>query len=152
MTIQIAREETRCRHMGYSFWIAARVLLYAPSHRQNSTCHGLYCTSRGTLAGTRNSSIGGMKDRSVDLSHYERTLLPRSYISLPLTYKVCGQLRNLKIMYVGWKLNKYYLSFFLPIWVFTDMLLNSLNNILYRHMGNLGISQKTYIKHINAPV
>ena len=29
--IQIAREETRCRHyMGYSFRLAARVLLYAP--------------------------------------------------------------------------------------------------------------------------
>ena len=33
MTIQIAREETRCHHMGYSFRFAARVLLYAPSHR-----------------------------------------------------------------------------------------------------------------------
>ena len=32
-TIQIAREETRCRHMGYSFRLAVRVLLYAPSHR-----------------------------------------------------------------------------------------------------------------------
>ena len=32
-TIQIAREEPRCRHMGYSFRLTARVLLYAPSHR-----------------------------------------------------------------------------------------------------------------------
>ena len=31
-TIQIVREETRCRHMGYSFRLAARVLLYAPSN------------------------------------------------------------------------------------------------------------------------
>ena len=30
-TIQIASEETRCHHMGYSFRLAARVLLYAPS-------------------------------------------------------------------------------------------------------------------------
>ena len=30
-TSQIAREETRCRHMGYSFRLAARVILYAPS-------------------------------------------------------------------------------------------------------------------------
>ena len=30
-TILIVREETRCRHMGYSFRLAARVLLYAPS-------------------------------------------------------------------------------------------------------------------------
>ena len=34
-------EETCCCHMGYSFWLAARVLLYAPSHRQDSTYHGL---------------------------------------------------------------------------------------------------------------
>ena len=31
------REETCCRHMGYSFWLAARVLLYASSHRQDNT-------------------------------------------------------------------------------------------------------------------
>ena len=39
-------------------WIN-RVLLYAPSHRQDSTYHGLCYTSRGALAGTRNSSMGG---------------------------------------------------------------------------------------------
>ena len=33
-TILIVREETRCRHMGYSFRLTARVLLYAQSHRQ----------------------------------------------------------------------------------------------------------------------
>ena len=54
-TILIAREETRCRHMGYSFRLAARVLLYAPSHRQDSTYHGLCYTSRGALVGTRNT-------------------------------------------------------------------------------------------------
>ena len=43
---------------GNSSRLAARGLLYAPSHRQNSTCHGLCYTSRGTLAGTRNSSMG----------------------------------------------------------------------------------------------
>ena len=56
--IQIAREETRCRHMGYSLRLTARVLLYAPSHRLDSTYHGLCYTSRGSLAGTRNSSMG----------------------------------------------------------------------------------------------
>ena len=53
---QIVREETRCRLMGYSFRLTARVLLYAPSHRQDSTYHSLCYTSRGALAGTRNSS------------------------------------------------------------------------------------------------
>ena len=33
-TIQIVREETHCHHLiGYSFQLAARDLLYAPSHR-----------------------------------------------------------------------------------------------------------------------
>ena len=36
-TTQIVREETRCRHIGYSFRLTARVLLYAPSDRQDST-------------------------------------------------------------------------------------------------------------------
>ena len=45
-------------HIGYSFRLTARVLLYAPSHRQDSTYHGLCYTSRGALAGTRNSSMG----------------------------------------------------------------------------------------------
>ena len=35
------REETRCRHMGYSFRLAAKVLLYASSHRQYNTYHSL---------------------------------------------------------------------------------------------------------------
>ena len=55
-TIEI--EETCCRNMVYSFLLAARVLLYAPSHRQDSTYHGLCYTSHGALAGTRNSSMG----------------------------------------------------------------------------------------------
>ena len=57
-TIQIAREETCCHHMGNSFRLAARVLLYASSHRQDSTYHGLCYTSHGALAGMRNSSMG----------------------------------------------------------------------------------------------
>ena len=50
-TILIVRKETRCRYIGYSFRLAARVLLYAPSHRQDSTYHDLCYSSRGTLAG-----------------------------------------------------------------------------------------------------
>ena len=44
--------------MGYYFRLAARVLLYAPSHRHDNTYHDLCYTSRGVLAGTRNSSMG----------------------------------------------------------------------------------------------
>ena len=45
-----AREETRCWHMGHSFRLAARVLLYASSYSQDNTCHCLCYTSRGALA------------------------------------------------------------------------------------------------------
>ena len=57
-TILIVRSETCCHHIGYSLWLTARVLLYAPSHRQDSTYHSLCYTIRGALAGTRNSSMG----------------------------------------------------------------------------------------------
>ena len=64
-TILIVRDETRCRHIGYSYRLAARVLLYAPSHRQDNTYHGLCYTSRGALAGTRNSSMGPPHEGSI---------------------------------------------------------------------------------------
>ena len=64
-TILIVRKETRFRHIGYSFRLAARVLLYAPSHRQDSTYHSLCYTSRRALAGTRNSSMGPPHEGSI---------------------------------------------------------------------------------------
>ena len=76
-TIPIVRKETRCRHIGYSFRLTARVLLYAPSHRQDSTYHGLCYTSRGALAGTRNSSMGPPHEGSIRTTH--RTMSERSY-------------------------------------------------------------------------
>ena len=83
-TIQIAREETRCHHMCYSFWLTARVILYAPSHRQDNTYHGFCYTSRGALAGTRNSSMGPPNEGSI----WRPTApwvnaLPLSYVQLP---------------------------------------------------------------------
>ena len=39
-TILIVRKETRYCHIGYSYQLTARVLLYAPSHRQDITYHG----------------------------------------------------------------------------------------------------------------
>ena len=38
--------------------LTERVILYAPSHIKDCTYHGLCYTSRGALAGTRNSSMG----------------------------------------------------------------------------------------------
>ena len=61
----IVRKETRCRHIGYSYRLTARVLLYAPSHRQDSTYHSLCYTNRRALAGTRNSSMGPHHEGSI---------------------------------------------------------------------------------------
>ena len=41
-----------------TYRLAAWVLLYAPSHIQDNTYHSLCYTSRGALAGMRNSSMG----------------------------------------------------------------------------------------------
>ena len=77
---EIVRKETRCRHIGYSYRLTARVLLYAPSHRQDNTYHGLCYTSRGALAGTRNSSMGPPPWRIDPTTH--RTMSERSISEL----------------------------------------------------------------------
>ena len=64
-TILIVRKETRCRHIGYSYRLTARVILYATSHRQDNTYHGLCYTSRAALAGTRNSSMDPPHEGSI---------------------------------------------------------------------------------------
>ena len=67
-TILIVRKETRCRHLGYSYRLTARVLLYAPSHRQDSTYHGLFYTSRGALAlskGCKNNPSANHEKRHI---------------------------------------------------------------------------------------
>ena len=70
-TILIVRKETRCRHIGYSYRLAARVLLYAPSHRQDNTYHGLSYTSRGALAGTRTVvSVVHLSDKERDVASW----------------------------------------------------------------------------------
>ena len=86
-TILIVRKETCCRHIGYSYRLTARVLLYAPSHRQDSTYHSLCYTSRGALAGTRNSSMDPPHEGSI-----RRPIAPwadalrLSYVPLPRNY------------------------------------------------------------------
>ena len=90
-TILIVRKETRCRHIGYSYRLTARVLLYAPSHRQDNTYHGLCYTSRGALAGTRYSSMGPPDEGSIrrPIAPWANAL-PLSYVPL-LTLKVGTQ-------------------------------------------------------------
>ena len=89
-TILIVRKETSCRHMGYSFWLTARVLLYAPSHRQDSTYHSLCYTSCGALAGTRNSSMGPPHEGLIrrPIAPWANAL-PLSYVPLPIFVAKC---------------------------------------------------------------
>ena len=96
-TILIVRKETRCRNIGYSYRLTARVLLYAPSHRQDNTYHNLCYTSRGALAGTRYSKF-----------HYERSIrrpiapwanaLPLSYVPLLLKQSQASSIISWKKM------------------------------------------------------
>ena len=70
-TILIVRKETCCCHIGYSYRLTARVLLYAPSHIQDNTYHSLCYTSRGVLAGTRNMFIQSYNVTTGDHSYYQ---------------------------------------------------------------------------------
>ena len=79
-TILIVRKETRCRHIGYSYRLTAKVLLYAPIHKQDNTYHGLCYTSHGALAETRNSSMGSPHEGSI-----RRPIAPWAN-ALPLSY------------------------------------------------------------------
>ena len=82
-TILIVRKETRCRHIGYSYRLTARVLLYAPCYIQDNTYHGLCYTSRGALAGTRNSSMGPPHEGSIRRPTAQwANALPLSYVPL----------------------------------------------------------------------
>ena len=49
------RVETPCGHMGYSFRLAARVLLYASTHIQDNTYHGL-CYTSGMYVNNNNNN------------------------------------------------------------------------------------------------
>ena len=75
-TILIMRKETRCRHIGYSFRLTARVHLYA--HTTAFVTPVVEHWLKREIA----QWVHPMKDRSDDPSHHERTLLPRSSISL----------------------------------------------------------------------
>ena len=93
-TILIVRKETRCRHIGYSYRLTGRVLFYAPSHRQDNTYHGLCYTSRGALAGTRNSSMGPPQGSIRRPIAPWTNALPLSYVPLPFPPVILAVLAN----------------------------------------------------------
>ena len=110
-TILIVRKETRCRHIGY-YRLTARVLLYAPSHIQDDTYHGLCYTSRGALAGTRNSSMGPPHEGSIRRPTAPwANALPLSYVPLPLQYSILHipywlLFKNIFYFALAWKLHQ----------------------------------------------
>ena len=88
-----------CTHMGYSFRLAARVLLYAPSHRQDSTYHSLCYTSRGALDGTRNSSMG--PPWRIDPTTH-RTMSERSYHGATSRSDCYGHYSIITLLWTYW--------------------------------------------------
>ena len=93
-TILIVRKESRCRHIGYSYRLTARVLLYAPSHKQDNTYHGLCYTSRGALAGARNSSMGPHEESIQRPTAPWANALPLSNVPLPYIHKIVQTISN----------------------------------------------------------
>ena len=81
-TILIVRKETCCHHIGFSFRLTARVLLYAPSHRQDSTYHSLCYTSRGALATSMNTADNCIGDRG-------SVFCPLAYVHFVYFYVKC---------------------------------------------------------------
>ena len=71
-TILIVRKETRCRHIGYSYRLTARVLLYAPSYRLTTAF--VTPVVEHWLEREIAQWVHPMKDRSDDPSHHEQTL------------------------------------------------------------------------------
>ena len=115
-TILIVRKETRCRHIGYSYRLTARVLLYVPSHRQDNTYHSLCYTSLGALAGTRKYHT------CTHISQYTHTYTHHTRIHTRTYRYIIGKVRinyedfewnvNLTIFSIGCILVEHFLSSF----------------------------------------
>ena len=82
-TIQIVREETHCHHMSYSLRLGV-FYIHHPTDRIAHTTAFVTPVVDHWLEREISQWVYPMKDRSHDPSHHERTLLPRSYISLPI--------------------------------------------------------------------
>ena len=77
-TILIVRKETCCCHIGYSFFF----YMHHPTDRIAHTTAFVTPVVEHWLEREIAQWVHPMKDRSDDPLHHERTLLPRSYISL----------------------------------------------------------------------
>ena len=97
-TILIVRKETRCCHIGYSYRLTARVSFICTIHRQDNIYHGLCYTSRGALAGTRNSSMGPPHEGSI-----QRLTAPWAMKIWSLSFKA-----GIKVLFVKNNIQKNY--------------------------------------------
>ena len=94
-----ARKETRCRqYMGYSFQLAARDHVYAPSNRQDSTYHGCYYTNRRALAGTRNSSVGLLRGIGFGITDTGRSQTDRLSVAHYVFYDKSCRIRYQRLL------------------------------------------------------
>ena len=83
---------------GLLFPINIKDSLYAPSHRQDSTYHDIVTPLVEHLLELEITQwVHPMKDRSDDPSHHERTLLPLSYISLPVGLSHKGNMHTFQM-------------------------------------------------------
>ena len=74
-TILIVRKETRCRHIGYSYRLAARVFyMHHPTDRITHTTAFVTPVVEHWLEREIAQLVHPMKDRSDDPPHHERTL------------------------------------------------------------------------------
>ena len=89
--------------IGLFFPISCRVLLYAPSHRENSTYHSLCYISRGALVGTQNSSM----NRPSKINPYQSAIKVRGFFSHK-KYFHC-RLIIIKISFIQYLLNYTYI-------------------------------------------
>ena len=72
-------------YMASDIWLTARVLLYAPFHRQDSTYHGLCYTSRGALDGIGNTQlVHHERNWFNDPSHHDPSHSPQTRIDLSI--------------------------------------------------------------------
>ena len=91
-------------HQGYFFQLAARVLLYAPFHRQDSTYHGLCYISCEALAGTFAKACHKMQILAMNLNKSHRINFSNMQIKMQKTF-IIHDVVMYKLFYTQMNLN-----------------------------------------------
>ena len=92
-TILIVRKETCCHHTGYSYRLTARVLLYAPSHRQDITYHSLSFAKSHTCSFSLSILCTSTSYVMIFLHHFSQVSVPVIclvlYLKKIIVSKIC---------------------------------------------------------------